>query len=419
MSIKSRLLYHSLLKEKATKKVSIIIGARQVGKTTILKMLHKKLGGLFLDLDLFSNFEQIATYENFINTLISNGYRRNQEEYFYLFLDEFQRYDDISKILKNVYDHHDNIKIYATGSSSLAIKTTLQESLAGRKHISYLYPLNFTEFLRFKNKNALNQKLKAIRNTSSENYEKLIPEILPLLDEFLIFGGYPAVVLSQVKNEKQQILNDIFDLYLKKDIVEYLRLEKIRNAKSLLEQLAVNHGTQAHYSQYGMQAGIDTKTVQNYIEIFKETFLIHVQKPYFTNKNKEITKMPKIYFVDNGVRNLFINNFNAMDKRTDAGVLFESFYISELLKRGIAPDQIKYYRTKNGQEVDIIVDRVSTQIPIEIKYKNKIKSRDSSPIKKFIREHALSTGYIINLGEMDTTDPIHKKAWFTFDFLSK
>lgn len=142
--MKKRLIYAEILAQQNSKKASIIIGPRQVGKTTILKELYNKLGGLFIDTDLFSHYEQIQTYEKLIATLKINGYHNDQKEYFYLFLDEFQRYPDLSMVIKSVYDHHDNIKIYATESSSLAIKNTIQESLAGRKIITHIYPLNFT-----------------------------------------------------------------------------------------------------------------------------------------------------------------------------------------------------------------------------------------------------------------------------------
>lgn len=172
--MKSRFILKDIITEKDSHKISIIIGARQVGKTTLLKELHNNLGGLFLDLDMYSNYEKVATYENFINTLILNGYRKDQKEIFYVFLDEFQRYKDISLILKNIYDHHNNIKIFATGSSSLAIKANIQESLAGRKHITYIYPLNFREFLFFKERGDLIEKLNRLKEIRTPDLSQLV-----------------------------------------------------------------------------------------------------------------------------------------------------------------------------------------------------------------------------------------------------
>ena len=141
------------------RKISLLIGARQVGKTTILKMLFGELSlknkCLFLDLDILSNYEKISTFENLLNLLKINGYSEKQAEFFYLFLDEFQRYPAVAKTMKNAYDNLPNVKIFASGSSSLTIKNQVQESLAGRKIITEIFPLDFEEFLIFKNEDKL------------------------------------------------------------------------------------------------------------------------------------------------------------------------------------------------------------------------------------------------------------------------
>ena len=210
--MKTRICFDSLLKQKKDKKISILIGSRQVGKTTLLKELHKIFGGLFLDIDVFSDYEKVSSYENFINTLKINGYNQKQKVMFFVFLDEFQRYEDLTSVLKNIYDNHDNIKIFASGSSSLTIKSNIQESLAGRKHITYIYPLNFEEFLIFQEREDLTLKIKNLRRIQSKNYYTLIPDVFSLLEEFLIFGGYPDVVLAK-GNDKKEALKDILDLF--------------------------------------------------------------------------------------------------------------------------------------------------------------------------------------------------------------
>ena len=133
---KERLIYSALEKQKDNNKITILTGARQVGKTTLMRKLYetfqKTHDVMFLDLDIYSMYEKVSTYENCINTLKLNGYKTSQKKPYILFLDEFQRYADISRVLKNIYDHHSNIKIYASGSSSLAINEQVQESLAGR-----------------------------------------------------------------------------------------------------------------------------------------------------------------------------------------------------------------------------------------------------------------------------------------------
>ena len=396
--MKKRLIFENIFKQKDSNKVSVIIGARQVGKTTILKSLHKKLKGLFLDLDIFSNFEKVSTYENFINTLKIAGYKEKQKNFFYVFLDEFQRYSDITRIIKNVYDHHKNIKIFATGSSSLGIKNRLQESLSGRKIITNVYPLNFEEFLIFKDQKKLLFKIKNLMTISSENYLFLIPKLDYFLNEFLIFGGYPEVVLEKDQQKKISILASIFDLYVKKDLVDYLKIEKISQAKILIEKLAINHGGITNYSELAMISNLDIKTIKNYLYILEETFLISILKPFFRNKNKEISKAPKIYFIDNGVRNYFFNNFNNLSIRNDNGVLFESFYIGEILKRGEKSNHLKYYRSKQKLEVDLILDRISEILPIELKFrKSIIKNKDINSLNKFISQYNIKKAYLVSL----------------------
>lgn len=398
-----RQIFPKLFNLRKSRKITVLTGAGQVGKTTLLKELYNRVGkngnGLFLDLDIYSNYEKVNSYENMLNTLKLNGFDEKQERGFYLFLDEFQRYADISMILKNLYDHHKNIKVYASGSSSLVINSRLQDSLAGRKNIVNIYPLNFSEFLLFKRQENLIEKLQKLTDILSENMAGLLPEAYELLDEFMTFGGYPEVVLSGQK-KKKQTLSSIFDLYVSKDLVDYLKVDNIRNVKTMIQLLAVNNGSETQYNKLSQSVGVDEKTIKNYIEILRQTFLILIQTPWFTNKKKEIVKQPKIYFSDSGVCNFFINNFNPMHMRNDASFLFEGFVISEFIKHGVNQDLIKFWRTKNRHEVDMIFEKQGEQIPIEIKYKHTLNSSDFKGIKKFLIEYPDTRhSFLINLAD--------------------
>ena len=409
--MKKRYIIDKILNQKNIRKVSILIGARQVGKTTILKNLHKQLGGLFLDLDILSNYERINSYEKFINTLKIEGYKESSKKFFYVFLDEFQNYANITKIIKNVYDNHNNIKIFATGSSSLNIKTAIQESLAGRKIINYIYPLSFEEFLIFKEREEIVSKIKIIETIKSKNYFSLIPEIELLFEEFLIFGAYPEIALLNNRDAKVEALTNIFDLYVRKDLINYLKIEKIQNTKTLISLLAVNNGQIVNYAKLSAKTNMDAKTVKNYIEVLKETFLINVIKPFYRNKNCEVSKAPKIYFLDNGVKNYFLNNFNNLNLRNDTGWLFESYYISRLLKYGEKPENIKYYRTKNKIEIDIVLDYTSKIVPIELKFKKeKISKKNTLALKNFIEKYNLPKAYLISLAESGIKDDKIEKS---------
>ena len=397
---KHRNIYTELKTQKDNKKITILVGARQVGKTTIMRRLFeefcKEHSGLFLDLDIYSNYEKVSTYEDCLNTLKLNGYQIKQNEPFFLFLDEFQRYDDVARVLKNIYDHHPNIKVYASGSSSLAINNQVQESLAGRKRTVKIYPLDFQEYLHFIDRDDLLEQTIKVAEFETTNLTRIMPEVFQELERFLVYGGYPEVALVP-ESEKKEVLSSIFDLYVKKDLVDFLQIERIKHAKSLIQQLAVNHGQETPYSELAKAAAVDEKTAKNYIEIFKETYLITVHPPFFTNRNKELVKTPKIYFLDNGVRNYFLNNFNACDIRGDSSFLFEGFIISELIKKGIDSESLKFWRTKNRQEVDVVLEQNGILCPVEIKYKNLLKSSDFKGLLKFHENYPQCRGlFLVN-----------------------
>lgn len=394
-----RKIYPELLKQSKDKKVSILLGARQVGKTTLLKALHEELSKtnkcLYLDIDILSNYEKISTYELLLNTLKINGYEESQKEFFYLFLDEFQKYSAITKIIKNVYDNLQNVKIYASGSSSLAIKREVQESLAGRKIITKIYPLDFEEFLLFKQKHELIKNYSNLHKLQGDNLANSLEEYNVLLMEFMIFGGYPEVALKQTKDEKINVLDSIFDLYVKKDLVDYLKIDKILGAKKLIEFLAVNNAQKIKNDQISKIISHSLKEIKNILEILEETFIIKVVKPYYTNKNKEIVKIPKIYFIDNGVKNYFIKNFNELSLREDSGFLFEGFVLSELVKNNFK--EIKFWQDKNDNEVDFIIDDESI-IPIEVKFKKELNSSEFRGLNRFIEEYPKTKSpFLINL----------------------
>lgn len=406
--IKERKIFKSLLSQGGKEKVSVVLGPRQTGKTTALKFIHEalmgrgKASGVFLDLDIYSNFEKVSTYENALATFKLAGYNPQSSRKFYVFLDEFQRYKDLSIIIKNIYDHHKNIKIYATGSSSLAIKHKIQESLAGRKIITHLYPLDFEEFLYFKGGKELIEQAKNVPSLKGENLFRATSELFTGLEEFIIFGGYPEVVLSEKKQAKIEVLKSIFDLYVKKELVEYLKLDKILEVKKLIQYLAVNNAQKIKYQNIAQIAGLSQKTVKIYIELLKETFLIAEVKPFFTNKNKELVKIPKVYFLDPGVANFFINNFNGFELRKDAPFLFENYVLSELIKGGIEPDTIKFWQDKNQTEVDFLLEGSEKLTAIEVKFKQSLTSDDLSAFKIFGRDYSGARYFLVNLSSQKT-----------------
>jgi predicted AAA+ superfamily ATPase len=205
--------------------------------------------------------------------------------------------------------------------------------------------------------------------------------------------------------EKQKILGDIFDLFIKKDLGEYLRVEKVRVVSDILKYLAVNNGNKIKYDEIAQSANIALQTVKNYLQILKELFILVELKPYFTNKNLELVKIPKWYFIDNGVRNYFIKNFIELELRQDKGNLFEGFFIGELLKKGIDPASLKYWNDKNQREVDIVIDTINHLEAYELKYKKNLNADDLNGVKAFEKLYT-SGASLVNLDVQEVRDGI-------------
>ncbi len=380
-----RKLYYELEKESDSNKISLIVGPRQVGKTTLLKQLKDKFKGVYIDFDVVDNVERFGTYKSFINSLKLEGY--DEKDKFYVFIDEFQNHSGFAKVLKNIYDNHKNIKIYASGSSSVKIKNEVQESLAGRKFLHYLYPLDFEEFLLFKKEDI--NRLKKLTNFEGE---LPVQEFKELLEEFMIFGSYPEVVLS---NDKKKILDSIFDLFIKKDLVNYLKLDEVIGMKKLIQYISVNNAKKLNISELSHKLGLARYKTESYLEILEETFILKRVAPYYVNKNKEITKAYKEYFIDPGVRNYFCNNFNSFDLRNDVGFLFETFVLGEIVKN--SNYEVKFWEDKRKNEVDFIIDKVHDIVALEIKYKDNLKSSDYKGLSKL----NIAKSYLVNLKKQD------------------
>lgn len=395
-----RKIYPFLKKESNNKNIVVLTGSRQTGKTTLLHALEqdfKKQGKstLFLDLDLVENLEHFISLESFLNYLKINGLDLKKPHY--IFVDEFQHAPDPTKILKNFYDHYPNFKIYASGSSSLEMADHLKESLAGRKSVYHLHPLSFEEFLVFKQEKEFLKYLKNWQkdlNLSPKQNE----QIWHLLEEFLIFGGYPKVVLSKSRENKIQELRDIFNSYIRKDIKGFLKLENIISYNKLIEFLALNIGNLANLFKISSELSLTREIIEKYLFLLEETFVIKLVRPYFKNKKKEIIKMPKVYFEDLGLRNLALQNFNSLSRRLDAGFILENYVLGEIAKANLSLYKLNFWRRKMGAEVDFIFQNNTELIPIEVKYQNFNQKKLSTPsgLKSFVEEYNVSKAAIIN-----------------------
>ncbi len=398
-----RKIFSKLLAEKDKPQATILIGPRQVGKTTLLNQLIEVIGKdasfLKIDMDLFTNMEALASTEAFINYLKINGYKPGNK--FYVFFDEVQRLKNVSLLFKNLYDHFPDIKAYATGSSALDIRYKLQDSLAGRKFIHYIYPLTWTEFLEFKGRSDLIEKTKVIAEMKGDNLDYALEDHAVLLKEFLVWGGYPAVVLNNDREGKIQLLDSIFDQYFKKDIVDFLHfeVEDVLNLKKMVQILAASQSQLLHFAHLGRELGCSLYKVKEYFNILQETFLLAALPSYFTNKHKEIIKSPKVHFIDNGVRNYFLQTFQPVENRQDRGELLESFVFQELYKQKTPLQNLYFWRDKQAKdkEVDIIKETEGRLTPIEVKFSVHQQRRDYQNLLLFADAYGLKKGIVVNM----------------------
>lgn len=339
--------------------IFLFIGARQAGKTTILKqlqeVLHKEKKTSY-----FLNLED-PDYLKLLNESPKNLFKIftfDLEKKTYVFIDEIQYLDNPSNFLKYLYDEYrDKIKLLVSGSSAFYLDKKFKDSLAGRKKIFYVRTLSFKEFLRFKNEAELSQK--DFNNLSLSEREK----INFYYNEFLIYGGYPRVVLAPL-NEKKEILQDIAYSYIKKDIYDaQIRQDEI--FYQLFKILASGIGQLVNASELSSTLKVSKSAIDNYLYIMQKSFHIHLIKPFFKNMRKELTKMPKVYFSDLGLRNFFINNFKTFNEREDKGALLENAAFRQLMEN-YDLTEIRFWRTILKNEVDFIINN---QKAYEVKVK--------------------------------------------------
>lgn len=357
-------LYKRQLLQKITafinrKEAILIKGTRQVGKTTLLKLLENMLTEKFninKNNIYFFDLEKLDIREDFNNNpenLLK--YINSKTHKQYIFIDEIQYLDNPSNFLKILVDHHAQLKIFATGSSSLEIKRKIQDSLIGRVFYFQLYPLNFIEFLTFQNKK-FPQK--------PTNLQK--KQLDSLLKEYLTFGGFPAVVLEQNENTKKEMLKNYINLYISKDIRAITEIKNISSFNNLTKILAKQSGNLLNKNEISNTLNLSFKTVNKYLTILQYTYIIMLLLPFFNNIRSRLTKTSKIYFYDVGIRNALLNDFNDIDFRLDSGALFENFILLELLSKFNA-EELYFYRNQQQTEIDFVVEL--SKLAIEVKYK--------------------------------------------------
>lgn len=379
-----RTLMDKLIKWIDRREIFAIKGPRQSGKTTLLKMLQeylvkeKKINPenivflTFEDMEILEKFSLAP--KDFVKSFIGN----RQNERFYFLLDEFQYLADGGQKLKLLYDLFENIKFIITGSSSLELTGKTGKFLVGRMFSFYLYQLSFAEFIKVKSQqldNVYQERAKmlggfiAVGQSFRLERDIFVHDFKKYFEEYAIFGGYPEVIKTDDSETKRTILKNIYETYVTRDIIELLRLDNITKFKTIVSLLASRIGNLINYNSLCTDSQSYFKEIKQYLSILEETYIISLLRPFFTNKATELKKNPKIYFIDIGLRNYALNNFNEIEFRPDAGSIIENAVFTQL--RINYPDtSIKYWRTLAKAEVDFILEIERKIVPIEVKYSN-------------------------------------------------
>jgi len=336
-------------------KVIIVYGPRRCGKTTLLKKFLEGVKEKYL----LVNGEDIIIQE-YLSSQSINKLKNFVGNHTLLAIDEAQRIPNIGLNLKLIIDNLKAIKVIATGSASFDLYQKLGEPLTGRKITLRLFPLAQMEISQIE-----------------KTYETKAN-----LETRLIFGSYPEVVLCKDNQERVSYLKELINSYLCKDILEMDGLRQSDKLIKILQLLAFQMGNQVSYSEIAAQVGLNKKTVERYLELLEKVFVIFKIKGFSRNLRKEVSKNPKYYFFDLGIRNALINNFNPLTLRNDLGMLWENYIISERIKKqeylNIQANNY-FWRTYDKKEIDFIEERGGRLYAYEIKWKKDIKDARLAP----------------------------------------
>lgn len=393
-----RYLYDEIKKHLTAKEISLIVGPRQVGKTTLMMELIEELKRkndkvLFLNLDYEGDNQFFKSQE-----LLLNKIKLEIGNEGYVFIDEIQRKENAGIFLKGIYDMNLPYKFVVSGSGSLELKEKIQESLVGRKRLFELFPVTLKEFVNFKTNYQYEDKL-------DEYFELEKEKCKILLNEYLSFGGYPRIVTENIIEEKRKLIDEIYRSYIQKDIISLLNIDRPDAFELLIKILATQTGKQINYSRLSNLLNISTITLKKYLYYAEKTFVISTITPFVRNSLKELSKSKVVYFYDLGLRNFANNNFSLQQNPVELGFIFQNL-VKNLIEEQLAWKNwtINYWRTTDKAEVDFIINKGEEIIPIEVKYsdvgtiKRSLRSfiGKYSPRKAFVITVNLSNEFLID-----------------------
>ena len=328
-------------------KVLLLIGPRQVGKTTLLKNILTSISSEKKVQFWNCDESDVRQFLSEANSAKLKSFVGNSD---FIVIDEAQRVKDIGLTIKLLHDSFPNVQLAVTGSSSLDLSNSINEPLTGRKFEYNLFPFSTNELV---------------------NHTSMLEE-MRLLNNRLVYGFYPDVVNNP--GEEKEILTNIVNSYLYKDVFEFQDIRKSSVIEKLVQALALQVGSEVSFNELGNLLGIDTVTVQRYVDLLEKAYVIFHIRSFSRNVRNELKKSIKIYFYDNGVRNSVISNFSPVELRSDIGALWENFLISERIKNNAYHNKhAKYYfwRTTQKQEIDFIEEVDQNLFAYEFKYNPK------------------------------------------------
>ena len=391
-----RKLLGSIRKHLGKKEITVIIGPRQSGKTTLMRMLKNEVeakGGktVFLNLDLESDKVYFDSQQELINKLrLELGRSRG-----YVFIDEIQRKENAGLFLKGIYDMQLPYKFIVSGSGSLELKSNIKESLTGRKRLFELLPVTFEEFVNYRTDYRYESNL-------LEFAEVERPQLEFLLKEYLVFGGYPRVVTEELEEEKRYLLEEIFRSYVERDLVYLLRINRPDVFTQMVRLLAAQIGRILTFSGLAEVLGLNLVTLKKYLWMAQQTFVIYLVSPFYRNRSKELTKSPVPYFYDMGLRNFALRRLSLDVELSELSFVFQNFVFNEMKQKVIERGwELHYWRTKDKAEVDMVIDTFRKLIPVEIKFSHVRDLKITRSLRSFIEKYHPPEAWVVNLSRQD------------------
>ncbi|TNE68421.1 ATP-binding protein [bacterium] len=361
-----RLVYQRLVAGLSSQKILVLFGARQVGKTTLLKSLVKD-----------TNFKTLwwngdePDIRHDLKEATSSYLKSQLNGFELLIIDEAQRIENIGLTLKLIHENIPKIKVIASGSSSFDLANKINEPLTGRKKEFMLYPIAAKEFVHYESEREFNR----------------------LLKNRLIYGSYPEVIINP--GNEREIIMGLADSYLYKDILTWETIQKPTKLEKLIQALAFQVGSEVSINELSQITGLDNHTVERYIQLLEKSFVIFQLQAFSRNLRNELKKSRKIYFYDNGIRNAVINQFATLELRNDVGALWENYLMSERVKKNAYEGryvQSYFWRTFAGQEIDYIEEVDGAISAFEFKWNPKAKAKFS---KTFTNEYEPEISQIV------------------------